>query len=172
MHLSELKQFLSTADQILILQADGRPVPSHFHVTEVGLVTKNFIDCGGTIRKESVVSLQLWEADDYDHRLHPEKMLHILELSQNKLGIPDLEVEVEYQGPTIGKYALQIGKVREELAVEVGSSVATYSKALQMVPKHTDCLAKSNCGVPGAKVDLGDLVAVNQGGCTSGGGCC
>jgi hypothetical protein len=26
----------------------------HFHVTEVGLVTKNFIDCGGKVR------MKLW----------------------------------------------------------------------------------------------------------------
>ena len=48
-------------------------VPSHFHVTEVGKITKHFIDCGGTVRNEEVVNFQLWQADDYDHRLHPEK---------------------------------------------------------------------------------------------------
>ncbi|MEM7574046.1 MAG: DUF6428 family protein [Bacteroidota bacterium] len=171
MHLSELKHFLSTADQLLILQADGVPVPRHFHVTEVGLVTKHFIDCGGTVRQESVVNLQLWEANDYDHRLHPEKMLQILELTEQKLAMPDLEIEVEYQGATIGKYGLEIGKVREELA-DRDDSVATYSRALQLVPKQTDCLAKPDCGLPKVKVELSNLVAADSNCCVPGGGCC
>lgn len=27
---------------------NGNSVPEHFHVTEVGIITKDFIDCGGT----------------------------------------------------------------------------------------------------------------------------
>jgi hypothetical protein len=39
-------------------------VPEHFHVTEVGVVTKDFIDCGGTVRHEKVANFQLWDAND------------------------------------------------------------------------------------------------------------
>jgi len=31
---------------------DGAKVPAHFHVTEVGYVTKDFFDCGGTRRRD------------------------------------------------------------------------------------------------------------------------
>jgi len=27
---------------------EGTYLPAHFHMTEVGLVTKHFVDCGGT----------------------------------------------------------------------------------------------------------------------------
>lgn len=109
----------------------GEQVPGHFHVTEVGKIHKHFIDCGGTVRNEEVVSFQLWEADDHDHRLRPEKLAHIIELSQKVLGIADsLDVEVEYQGTTIGKYGL---------AFDDGLFLLT--------PKKTDCLAKDSCGV-------------------------
>ena len=45
---------------------DGSLVPEHFHVTEVGKVTKHFIDCGGVLRKEEKINFQLWNANDYN----------------------------------------------------------------------------------------------------------
>ena len=73
---------------------NGELVLNHFHVTEVGIVSKHFIDCGGTVRKEEKINFQLWEANDYDHRLHPEKLLQIIELSEKTLALPDVEIEV------------------------------------------------------------------------------
>ena len=104
MKLSEIKQQLNDLEKIAFQLPNGELVPNHFHVTEIGKVTKHFIDCGGTVRKEEVVNFQLWNANDYDHRLHPEKLLHIIELSQSTLGIGDLEIEVEYQEQTIEKF--------------------------------------------------------------------
>ena len=85
MKLSEIKHHLSNLETIAFQLPNGKLVPSHFHVTEVGKITKHFIDCGGTVRKEEVVNFQLWEANDYDHRLHPEKLVHIIELSEKTL---------------------------------------------------------------------------------------
>ncbi len=85
---------------------NGTFVPEHFHVTEVDRSPKNFIDCGGVIRSEKVVNFQLWNADDFEHRLKPAKLLNIIKLSEDKLGIEDAEIEVEYQSGTIGKYDL------------------------------------------------------------------
>ena len=82
MKLSEIKKHLASLKTIAFQLPNGDLVPNHFHVTEVGRVTKNFIDCGGTVRNEEVANFQLWEADDYDHRLHPEKLTHIIELSE------------------------------------------------------------------------------------------
>ena len=155
MKLSALKTALSQLTTIAFELPDGTLVPNHFHVTEVGKITKNFIDCGGTVRNEEVVSLQLWNANDFDHRLHPEKLVHILELSERTLGIEDLEIEVEYQGQTIQKFGLEFNGTN-----------------FLLTTKQTDCLAKDNCGIPAEKpkVKLVNLGSTNT--CTPGGGCC
>ncbi len=136
MKLSQIKNELKSLSTIAFQLPNGELVPNHFHVTEVGKVTKHFIDCGGTVRNEEVANFQLWEANDYDHRLHPEKLLHIIELSEKVLGLPDLDIEVEYQmGATIGKFSLDFD----------GTNFLLTSK-------QTDCLAKSNCGIPAEKI--------------------
>lgn len=154
MKLTQLKSHLSNLETIAFKLPEGNLVPSHFHVTEVGKVTKDFIDCGGKRRQEEVISLQLWEADDYDHRLHPEKLVHIIELSQKTLGFGDLDIEVEYQGATIGKYGLDFD-----------------GESFLLTSKQTDCLAKDNCGIPKPKFDLSSMNA-SANACTPGGGCC
>lgn len=155
MKLAELKNILKSQETILFELPDGKYVPKHFHVTEVGKVSKNFIDCGGTVRNEEVVSLQLWSSIDYNHRLHPEKLLHIIELSESKLGLENAEIEVEYQGQTIQKYGLDFD----------GSNFLLTSK-------HTDCLAKTDCLVPVAKIKqkLSDLQKSSC--CSPSSGCC
>jgi hypothetical protein len=156
MKLSEIKSKLDQLKSIAFQLPDGSLVPNHFHVTEVGKVTKNFIDCGGTVRKEEVVNFQLWEANDYDHRLHPEKLVHIIELSQNILGIEDdLDIEVEYQGDTIGKYGLDF-----------------EGKNFLLTTKKTDCLAKENCGIPQEKPKVRVSELDNEPCCASDGNCC
>ncbi len=157
MKLSEIKKHLNKLDKIAFQLPNGNLVPSHFHVTEVGKISKHFIDCGGTVRNEEVVNFQLWEADDYDHRLHPEKLVHIIELSEKVLGINDLEIEVEYQGETIGKYNLDFDGIN-----------------FLLTTKQTDCLAKNNCGIPAVKpkVKLSDLQETNTSCCTPSSGCC
>lgn len=155
MTLSEIKDHLSKSETIAFELPDGSLVPSHFHVTEVGRVTKDFIDCGGKRRKEEVANFQLWEENDYDHRLHPEKLVHIIELSEKTLEMGDLPIEVEYQGTTIGKYDLEHN-----------------GKNFVLTSKQTACLAKEECGVPVKKemVDISNMATSNS--CTPGGGCC
>ncbi len=157
MKLSEIKQYLATAETVNFKLPTGDYVPEHFHVTEVGLVTKHFIDCGGVERLEKVVNFQLWNANDVEHRLKPQKLSNIIGLSEAKLGIGDLEIEVEYQSDTIGKYGLDFN-----------------GKDLILVPKQTECLASDACGIPAAKqkVQLGELQTAPQTSCTPGGGCC
>jgi hypothetical protein len=123
----------------------------------VGKITKNFIDCGRTVRKEEVVNFQLWDANDYDHRLHPEKLVHIIALSERVLEIGDLEIEVEYQRETIQKFGLDFDGTNFLLAT-----------------KHTDCLAKEKCGVPAEKpkVKLSQLESTTANCCTPNAGCC
>lgn len=159
MTLTEIKTSLNSLEKIAFKLPDGSFVPSHFHVTEVGVTTKDFIDCGGTLRHEKKINFQLWEADDYDHQIHPEKLLDIINISNKKLGLGDFEIEVEYQGSTINLYSLGFD----------GTNFLLENK-------QTDCLAKDNCGVPEVKtmVDLSSLTADAPAGgsCTPGSGCC
>lgn len=157
MKLSEIKQKLQNLETIAFQLPNGDLVPSHFHVTEIGKISKYFIDCGGVIRTEEKVNFQLWEAYDYDHRLHPEKLIHIIELSEERLNIPDLEIEVEYQmKDTIGKYDLDFD----------GTNFLLTSK-------ETTCLANDHCGIPAEKmkVSMKDLQAKSSC-CTPNSGCC
>ena len=133
--IKDIKKYLASLEKIAFQLPDGSFVPAHFHITEVGKITKDFIDCGGVIRHAEVANFQFWEADDYDHRLHPEKLLHIVELAQNKLRIADdLPIEVEYQGETIGKYSLEYD-----------------GKNFLLTTKQADCLAKDVCCAAEAK---------------------
>jgi hypothetical protein len=154
MKISEMKQTLAGLDAVNFRLPSGEQLPSHFHVTEVGLVSKHFIDCGGTERQETVANFQLWEAGDYDHRLAPQKFLHILTLSERILGRDDLDIEVEYQQTTIGKFGLTFDGID-----------------FVLTPKQTACLAQDACGIPDAQqFALPQLQAASC--CTPGGGCC
>lgn len=157
MKLSDVKQILPTLENVEFQLENGAFVPEHFHVTEVGMITKNYIDCGGVIRTEKVVSFQLWNADDFEHRLKPTKLLNIIQLSEEKLGIEDAEIEVEYQSETIGKYALAFD----------GTNFILQNKT-------TACLAQDACGIPSekAKKNLSELSVNKNASCTTGGGCC
>ena len=154
MKLSEIKNILPTLDNVEFQLENGTFVPEHFHVTEVGQIIKNFIDCGGTIRTEKVVNFQLWNADDFEHRLKPNKLLNIIQLSEEKLGMEDGEIEVEFQSETIGKYDLEFN-----------------GKHFILKNKQTACLAQDACGIPEAKVKV-NLADVGTSCCTPNSGCC
>ena len=102
------------------------------------------------------MNFQLWEEHDYNHRLHPEKLIHIIELSEKIFNFPDLEIEVEYQGKeTIGKYGLDFNGTN-----------------FLLTPKVTACLARESCGLPKEKprIRISDLGKVNA--CDPNSGCC
>ena len=156
MKLSQVKSKLNELKIISFQLPNGEFVPSHFHVTEIGKVTKHFIDCGGTVRNETVVNFQLWNANDYNHRLHPEKLLDIIELSEKVLGIEDLEIEVEYQADTIAKFGLDFD-----------------GENFLLTSKQTDCLAKDKCGVPPLEKPTLKLSNIsNKTSCSPETGCC
>jgi hypothetical protein len=157
MKLSAFKNQLDKISQLNFVQPNGTYVPRHFHITEAGLVTKHFIDCGGTVRIEKAVNLQIWVAQDFDHRLEPLKLKKILALSENLFGQEDLEVEVEFQTDTIGRYGVEFDK-----------------ENFLLTTKQTDCLAKELCGLPleKTKLVLSELQSSASSCCTPGGGCC
>ncbi len=156
MKRSEFKNHLNRLHQVNFVQANGQPVPSHFHVTEAGLISKHFIDCGGTVRMDQTISFQLWTSHDTEHRLEPSKLLKIISLSEDLFGSEDLEIEVEYQTETVGKYGLSF-----------------QDDKFMLTAKQTDCLAKDQCGVPENKQELhiAELATANSC-CAPGGKCC
>ncbi len=157
MTLSEIKKHLSNLQSIAFELPNGTLVPKHFHVTEVGKVTKHFIDCGGVLRKEERINFQLWNANDYNHRLHPEKLMHIIELSEKTLNLKDLDIEVEYQDQTIGKYNLEFNGTH-----------------FLLISTNTACLAQDQCGITPkeakTKINLANLQTA--GSCDPSSGCC
>ncbi|AWG23340.1 hypothetical protein FFWV33_18285 [Flavobacterium faecale] len=155
MKLSEIKPILSSVETVAFVLPNGKYVPEHFHVTEVGLITRNFIDCGGTVRKESVVNFQLWNANDFEHRLKPAKLASIIALSEKVLGIEDFEIEVEYQSETIGKYDLGFN-----------------GTAFTLLNKQTACLAEDACGIPPAKQKIKIADLSDEPCCSPDGNCC
>lgn len=154
MNIIDFKNTLTTLEKLTFVLPNGNHVAPHFHLTEVGMISKNYVDCGGTVRKEKVANFQLWAADDYDHRLEPEKVIEIISMAEKELGLENLEVEIEYQSETIGKYGLDFD-----------------GKRFLLIATHTDCLAKEKCGIPEAQP--GNLVtSENTSSCSPDSGCC
>lgn len=159
MKLSEFKALLAESDQLKFQLPNGSFIPAHFHITEVGVIDKHFIDCGGTVRDEKKINLQLWYSVDLLHRLKSDKLLSIINLSEDKLGIGDYEIEVEYQSDTIGKYHL-----------------AHNGEHFILAKTKTACLAEENCGIPVQKVkatlnELSKKVGADAC-CSPSSGCC
>ncbi|MFT6210311.1 MAG: hypothetical protein ACJAYA_001136 [Bacteroidia bacterium] len=155
MKLSEVKEALNGMNELTFRLEDGTQVPAHFHVTEVGSVKRNFIDCGGTVRNDEAVNFQLWSANDHDHRLAATKLFEVIRLSEEKLGLTNTEVEVEYQTTTIGTYGLEFD-----------------GKAFILTNTQTDCLAKDACGVPQEQQKITVVESTQDSSCDPASGCC
>ena len=153
MNVHEFERLLREAplSQLRFALPDGSLVPAHFHVTEVGRVEKRFIDCGGTRRTVASCVLQVWVAEDRDHRLAAGKLADILHLAKDLLAGDDLAIEVEYERGVVSQYPV--------LAAERQEGLLLFHLGL----KHTDCLAKDRCGIP---------VAAGRGSDCCGPGCC
>jgi hypothetical protein len=160
MNLRTLRQIAQdqSSKQIEIILPSKEALPCHLHITEVGLVTKEFTDCGGTFRGTRHVSLQTWVADDVDHRMTTDKLAMILGKLDGNVLLDCLEVLVEVQADTISTYAIH--------SVEYSSLAMTPVKVF-LRSLTTDCLAKDRCGVG----QCGPETPEEDGGCC-GGGCC
>lgn len=140
-----------------IVLPSGQTMPAHFHVTEVGRVRKNFVDCGGTLRETEACVLQVWVATDVDHRLTASKLLKILKVGERLFPTKDVPVDFEVDLGTVSILALQ----KVTFATEDVNGCAR----LVLGRKHTECLAPDRCGVP-----TGVGLQVLSSGC--GPGCC
>jgi hypothetical protein len=123
-----------------LMLPDGSFVPAHFHVTEVGRVQKDFIDCGGTRRSTTACVLQVWVADDTDHRLDASKLAKIIRIGISLFQSTTVPVEVEYEQGAVSLYP-----VRQ-------AEVTPSGVLLHLGSKHTACLAPDRCGVGAVEV--------------------
>ena len=152
MKLSEFKTHLEAHPnhEHTFILPDGGRVDAHAHITEVGRVDKTFIDCGGTIRTVSTANLQAWVADDVDHRFAPAKLAKVIAASSALFRGDDLAVEIEYEDGYISQFpVIEAGADEQRVYFRLGA-------------KHTDCLAKEQCGLPSEKEES----------CCASGGCC
>jgi hypothetical protein len=149
MNLRQLKDILAAQEQALVRfqLPDGSLVEPHAHITEVGLITKSFVDCGGTSRSERKCQLQSWVADDVDHRLSAGKLLSIIEKARAILGTDELTVELEHD---IG-FATQFQMV--------GAERRGAELVLQTAGRHTACLAPEKCCPPSSDSGIVSLRA-------------
>jgi hypothetical protein len=138
-----VEQFLglleTNSDQNLrIVLPNGEAVAPHFHITEVGHVTKSFMDCGGTRRKTESCLLQTWVYSDVDHRLETGKLANILRIAGDVLPSLDLPVEIEHEAGVVSQYPV------------VSGSSDGQTLTLTTGLKHTACLAMDLCCAPAA----------------------
>ncbi len=147
MTITEFKQVLATHPDKLMrfVLPDGTNIPPHYHITEVGHVKKDFIDCGGTVRSASSCVLQAWVAvNDEAHRLEAGKLGSILNLADEILPDLNLPVEIEYEAPVISQFTIARADVESDAIV------------FHLKNKHTDCLAKESCGLEGGPCGSGE----------------
>lgn len=133
--ISVLKRALTAAPELplTVLWPDGDPIEAHFHVTEIGRVQKDFVDCGGTVRRVVTCLLQTWVGDDTDHRITGGKLLRAFAAAEPIFGSADLPVELEYEACNVVQLTVvAVEREADRLVIRLGK-------------KHTDCLAKDVC---------------------------
>ena len=96
--------------------------------------------------------MQIWLANDTDHRLSAAKLIDIIEKSEQLFGLKDEELEVEFQGQTIETYGLN--------AQDFG---------FQFIVKKTTCLATDHCGIPNEQLPI---EMQKKSTCAPNSGCC
>lgn len=137
MNFKEFSDQLSHAPDatVSIALPTGEILADHFHVTEVGKVIKDFVDCGGTRRTEQTCVLQTFVANDTHHRVTTSKLSQILKKCAVLQIAEHAEVEVEVQGSTIEFY--RVGK----------ANMVDGALVLELAAKKTACLATDKCGI-------------------------
>ena len=112
MNLRELQTVLEANPQTFprFVLPDGEHIPAHAHVTEVGHVVRNFIDCGGVKGKEEKIVLQTYVGSDTAHRLRSDRFAKILQLGNSVIPQSDLEVDIEYDCCVVAQYPITEAK--------------------------------------------------------------
>lgn len=136
------KEFFSALEQnpdvhIHWMLPDKSFIPPHYHITEIGKVKKDFVDCGGTVRSLTTCLMQIWVADDTDHRLNTNKLVSIFTFAKHLIESGDVPLEVEYEDTKVSQYPV------------AGLELTPSGLLVYLGVKHTSCLAPNKCGVSG-----------------------
>lgn len=143
-----------------VILPDEDVVPAHFHVTEVGRVQKDFVDCGGTVRSKVHCQMQLLVAHDVDHRLTAGKLARIMEASAPILKGDDLPIVMEHEDcRTIAFLLREFTATPEQIT-------------FQLDLPHPACLAEDACGLGLESDGTVKAAAAGESCCTPGSGCC
>jgi hypothetical protein len=139
MTLAEFREALAGAndDIVTFCFPDGSYVPRHCHLTELGVVRRTSIDCGGVTHNRIHIVFQVWYATDVDHLLTARKMLSILDRSAGLLSTAELPIEVEYGQTAAASYRM-LAASRYDGEVRV-----------MLEGRPTECLAPDKCGITG-----------------------
>ncbi len=162
MKLSPIPLTLQQVVEVLN-KADGRHVrfelptgtllSPHVHVTEVARIDKKFVDCGGTLRTDSSCRLQIYQADDTEHRITAAKLAQILAKGASSLGTTALPVDIELEAPFLSVFPV--------IAQRLEATQVIFTLGM----RHTACLAEDVCFPDSLRAK-----ATNS--CTPGSGCC
>jgi hypothetical protein len=127
---------------------DGSHIPRHAHLTEVGYVTRNFIDCGGLSGREEKVVLQTHVGDDTDHRLKSDRFSKILQLGMRVLPTSELDVSVEYDCCVVSQYPLSEIRVTGkhlDLILERGQTQCRARERAKAEQRDNCCSSAATC---------------------------
>jgi hypothetical protein len=151
--LQQLMEALNKADGRIVrfeLPTTALLTP-HVHVTEVARIDKKFVDCGGTLRTDSSCRLQIYQADDTEHRITAAKFAQILAKGAGVLSSMNLPVEVEAEAPCLSVFPVIATRLEEKQVV------------ISLGIRHTACLAEDVCFPANLQ---------NKSACAPGSGCC
>ena len=151
MKISEFRNIIQSLKSIVFELPEGEKVPSHFHITEIGIIRKTYIDCGGNLRVDNLINMQLWYSNDVNHKIEPAKVLKIIERSDKLLKLQDEEIQIEYQQDTVCKFNLEFGG----------------GNTFKLIKTFTDCLDKESCNIIEKPT-----IKINQIKCDPNSGCC
>jgi hypothetical protein len=128
-------------NQISIFQPSGLGVQPNFHITEIGKTTKNFVDCGGNKRTTTNTTLQIWVANDREHRLTVGKLIKIIEAGKDLVSDED-EIVFEYDnGYTLGLFGIELCQILDT----VFNIFLSKRKAACLAPDQCGITAENNC---------------------------
>lgn len=147
MLLSEFVEHLSTLESVNFILPNQSIVAPHFHITEIGELSRRFVDCAGKVRTTNKINFQLWVDHDTHHRLSVIKLKGIITKAKRVLELGDYPISVEYQGQTIESYGLE-----------------KHSKGFELIALQTTCLSPQGCVVDPVEEPI-ESCAPNSGCC-------
>jgi Family of unknown function (DUF6428) len=127
---------------------DGDYIPAHAHLTEVGHVVRNFIDCGGLTGKEEKVVVQTHVSDDIDHRLRSDRFAQILQLGSRVVPSAALDVNVEYDCCVVAQYPIAGATLDGEhlnLILQRGRTQCRVRERRERATVANGCIASEAC---------------------------